>query len=456
MGWLDSAARVSLIGCVWLCLSLVFSQAVADRYSRQQTPEGFRKAIRWEPWNPDHYAGLARALERPLKEGDLREVVRLYEKAVQLTPHNANYWARLGQAYEWAGRLEDAQNAHEQAMFLSPSSPTVNWTIGNFYLREGKTKLALHAFQRTVLGDPEMGGPAFDLAWRATGDGELIAREMIPADADIYFEYLNYLVGTERQDEAEKVWDRVVELGLHFEPMQAFPYLDALIQHRRIDQLTAAWSALGKKNPSISGGLHAPLGGFSTAVEPAPEKQEGALDANLVTNGDFESEILNGGLDWRINPAPGVIIGMDKSIFRDGSHSLRIRFEGTRNLSDALVFQYVPVRPNTSYRFAAFMRAQGITTDSGPRFQIRDADDPAKLFLQSGDVVGDSTWVRRQLDFISGPSTRLLEIRVVRLASSKFDNRIAGTAWVDQVEMKAIESAAATNLARGEVHTAAR
>src|ERR1700704_52177 len=69
MGWLDSAARVSLIGCVWLCLSLVFSQAVADRYSRQQTPEGFRKAIRWEPWNPDHYAGLARALERPLKKG---------------------------------------------------------------------------------------------------------------------------------------------------------------------------------------------------------------------------------------------------------------------------------------------------------------------------------------------------------------------------------------------------
>src|SRR5712664_2346937 len=129
MGWLDCTTRVCLVSFVWLCLSLVFSQAVADRYSRQQTPEGFRKAIHWEPWNPDHYAGLARALERPLKEGDLLEVVRLYEKAVQLSPHNAIYWARLGQAYEWAGRVEDAQNAHEQAMFLSPSSPTVNWTM---------------------------------------------------------------------------------------------------------------------------------------------------------------------------------------------------------------------------------------------------------------------------------------------------------------------------------------
>src|SRR6266481_6365814 len=177
VGWLCRVSRVCMAIGISFCAYLVFAQAVADHYSLQQTPEGLRRAIRWEPWNPDHYAELARSLERPLKEGDLPEVLRLYEKSVQLSPHNANYWARLGQAYEWAGRLEDAQNAHEQAMFLAPSSPTVNWTIGNFYLREGKTKLALHAFQRTVLGDPEMGGPAFDLAWRATEDGELIARE---------------------------------------------------------------------------------------------------------------------------------------------------------------------------------------------------------------------------------------------------------------------------------------
>jgi hypothetical protein len=60
MGSLDRAAPAFLKSCDWLCLSLIFAQAVADRYSRQQTPAGLRKAIRWEPWNPDHYAGLAR------------------------------------------------------------------------------------------------------------------------------------------------------------------------------------------------------------------------------------------------------------------------------------------------------------------------------------------------------------------------------------------------------------
>jgi hypothetical protein len=434
MGWLNHAVLVCLAISVSLCAYLAFAQAAADRHSRQQTPEGIRRAIWWEPWNPDHYSQLARALERPLKAGDRPEVVRLYEKAVQLSPHNAEYWDRLGQAYEWAGRVEAAQDAHERAALLFPASPTMNWTIGNFYLREGKTEPALHAFKRAILGDPEMRRPAFDLAWRATGDGELIVHEMIPAQADICFEYLNYLLDAERLDEGTKVWDQIIDTGLHFEPRQAFPYLDALILYRRIDQLTAAWSALKEKNPSMF--------------------RDGTSHSNLITNGDFESEILNGGLDWRINQEPGAVISIDNLTFRDGIHSLQIRFEGNQNLSDALIFQYVPVTPNTSYRFEGYLRAQGITTDSGPRFQIRDAGDPAELFLQTDDVVGNSSWVQRQVDFKSGPSTRLLELRVARPPSAKFDNRIAGTVWVDQVVMTAIESAASTHLARSMTHEA--
>jgi tetratricopeptide (TPR) repeat protein len=422
VGWLGRAVRVFLTLGLSLCAYLVFAQAVANWYSQRQTPEGFRKAIRWEPSNPDYYAGLARALQRPLRDGDLPEVISLYEKAIQLSPHDAAYWARLGQAYEWAGRAEDARNAYERARLLFPASPAINWEIGNFYLREGRTEQALGALQETVLGDPDLRRPAFDLAWRATGDGEAIEREMIPAQSGIYFEYLDYLVGTERLDEATKVWDRAVGLGLRFDPKDAFPYLDALIQQRRIDQLTSAWSALKKANP--------------------PTIPKSMLDPNLVSNGDFESEILNGGLDWRVNRMAGAVVSRDSLTFLNGLHSLRIRFDGKQNLSDALVFQYVPVGPNTSYRFEGYIRAQGITTDS----------DPAKLFLQSDAAVGNSSWLRRQLEFKSGSDTRLLEIRVARPASTKFDNRIAGAVWIDQVSLTEIKSAAAANLTRGAIH----
>jgi hypothetical protein len=434
LGWLGHAVRIFLTIGLSLCAYLVFAQAIAGRYSQRQTPEGLRKAIRWEPSNPDYYAELARSLQRPLKEGDLPEVIGLYQKAIRLSPHDAAYWARLGKAYEWAGRVEDARGAYERARLLFPASPAINWAIGNFYLREGRTEQALGALQETVLADPGMRRPAFDLAWRATGDGEAIAREMIPAQSDIYFEYLDYLLGTERLDEATKVWDRIVELGLRLDPKAAFPYLDALIQQRRIDQLTSAWSALGNKN--------------------LPTIQKSALSVTLVTNGDFEAEILDGGLDWRVNRMAGAVVGRDSLTFLDGLHSLRIRFDGKENLSDVLVFQYVPVRPDTSYHFEGYMRAQGITTDSGPRFQIRDAGDPAKLFLQSDAVVGNSLWLRRQLEFKSGPNTRLLEIRIARPASTKFDNRIAGTVWIDQASLTEIQIAAAANLTIGEIHAA--
>jgi len=328
--WLNAASCIFLCIGLTLCVYLVVAQALASWYSRQETLEGFRKAIQWDPWNPDHYAGLARALQRPLKDGDLPEVIWLYERAVQLSPHDATYWARLGQAYEWAVREEDAQRAYERAGLLFPNSPAINWTVGNFYLREGRAEQALQAFQKTILGNPEMQRPAFDLAWPATENGELIAKEMIPARANICFAYLDYLLETQRLDEATRVWDRVLELGRPFEPKAAFAYLDALIQKRRIDQLISAWSTLAKRNRA--------------------QIRRSALEANLVTNGDFESEILNGGLDWRVNPVQGAAVSIDGRTFFDGARSLRIRFNGRQNLDYADVFQYVPVKPDTSYR----------------------------------------------------------------------------------------------------------
>jgi len=417
--WLGQAVRVCLAIFLLVCCYPVLAQAVADFHSRQQTLEGFREAIRWEPWNPERYADLATGLERPLKEGDLPEIIGLYEHAVQLSPNDPDYWSRLGQAYDWASRTVDSQHAFEQAALLFPNSPAIQWRVGNFYLREGRREQALAALEKALIADPELRRAAFDLAWRATGDGDLIARRMIPLRSDIYFEYLNYLSGTERLDAALDAWNRIVASGLSFESKDALTFLDALIAHRRIDQLISARTTLEKRSPSVTG--------------------KGGPDANLITNGDFENEILDGGLDWRVNRMAGATVRTDNLAFLDGTRSLRIRFEGTQNLSDVLVFQYAPVNPNASYRFEGYMRAQAITTDSGPQFQIRDADDPAILLFQSEGAVGSLPWSRRQGEFKTGPQTELLEVRVTRPASKKFDNRIAGTVWVDQVSLRLIE-----------------
>jgi tetratricopeptide (TPR) repeat protein len=415
--WLDSIIRVFLVAVLFLSFGIAITDGVASWSALQATPQGFRNAIRWAPWNAQNYAGLARAIERPLEQENLSEVIRLYEKAARLSSHDAQYRARLAQAYEWAGRREDAQSAYQQALLLSPNSPAIDWVAGNFYLRQGQQEQAMKLLQKAVLLDPELRRAAFDLAWRATENGELIAKEMVPARTDLQFEYLNYLLETQRIDEAIRTWDRAVKRGYSLEPKAAFPYFDALIRFHRIDALQAAWSAL----MGMSGSRMA----------------AGEAESNLIVNGEFETEILNGGLDWRFIPTPGAAIAIDREAPLRETRSLQINFDGTQNLAYAIVFQYVPVAPNTTYHFSGYMRAQDITTDSGPRFQICDADDPAGLFVQTGGMLQTSPWSMRQLDFRTGPATRLLMVRVARPPSSKFNNRIAGTVWIDRVQLQA-------------------
>src|SRR5207245_721222 len=140
------------------------------------------------------------------------------------------------------------------------------WKLGNFYIRAGKTHEALSAFHKTLLGDPQMRAPVFDLAWRAGIDQLDILREMIPADTASLLAYLDFLAATERLDEASQTWARLLRSGARIEPQAAFPYLDALIRHDwsgariepqaafpyldalirhdRMEELEAAWAAV--------------------------------------------------------------------------------------------------------------------------------------------------------------------------------------------------------------------
>jgi hypothetical protein len=158
-----------------------------------------------------------------------------------------------------------------------------------------------------------------------------------------------------------------------------------------------------------------------------------------MTNGSFESDILNGGLDWRVVPVDGVTASIDLQQPTDGKRSARIEFDGTRNVDYGQLLQYVLVSPNTRYHFSVYMRTAAITTDSGPRFQICDAYDPNKMDVVTGNLLGTSGWTKQELEFKTPADTRLLTIRLVRPASEKFDNRIHGTVWIDNARLVAEE-----------------
>ena len=112
------------------------------------------------------------------------------------------------------------------------------------------------------------------------------------------------------------------------------------------------------------------------------------------------------------------------------SRALRIEFNGKHNLDYENIFQYVVVQPNSRYKFWGSLRANGITTDSGPRFQIFDAFDIGKLFLSTENVVGTTGWSPQQIEFKTRADTHLLIVRIARPPSAKLDNLIRGTVWI--------------------------
>ncbi len=371
------------------CVYKIVRRGIGEAYFLQASPASIQSALNWDHDNPQYHDALGTLTHFYKATGSLDESVPFYESATRLSPYDAHFWSDLGAAYDWAGRTNDASSAFRRALQLFPNSPEINWRFANFAFRAHRIPEALRSLQVVLAGNSTAHRDVLRLAVSATRDNRAIL-EILPPQASVFFDYLNFEMETGNVMAAEQAWLRLLQLKLPFDLRQAFPYLDALIQHREPGRLVAAWSALAERFPAQIG----PLG----------------TSSNLVANGSFEHDILDGGLDWRV-------VAVD------------------RNLDYGHVLQYVAVRPKTRYRFSGAMRVKGITTDSGPRFQVFDAFDMGSLFLSTENDVGTSSWSLQPLDFKTKADTRLLVVRVARPPSEKLDSQIGGTVWIDGVSL---------------------
>jgi hypothetical protein len=118
----------------------------------------------------------------------------------------------------------------------------------------------------------------------------------------------------------------------------------------------------------------------------------------------------------------------------EGHSSLRISFAGGANVSYGHVTQKSAVPP-ANYVLAAHVRADRITTDQGIGIRLYDLDNPARLTVTAGNVVGTTGWVTLSQRIAIKPATRIVGIEIVRVPSLKFDSAISGTAWLDGVSL---------------------
>jgi tetratricopeptide (TPR) repeat protein len=411
------AARILLVLLAsMLATALSYSgirNALAVHDAERNTPQGYKRATQLEPGDARNWYLLGRYWQYNLEDPDVQRAIRAYQTALSFDSHSADTWLDLGTAYESENDIAAARNAFLQAKRAYPLSPEVSWRFGNFLLRRGELDAAFAEIKRAVEADPKRAAAAFTLCLRFEPDVNSVLERVLPSASDAYLNVISALVEQEKTDQALIVWSSLAALHPRLEMRDSYPLLEVLIHKRQIPEAQHVWDeALA-------------FAGISRPADPP---------GSLVWDGGFESNVVGGGFTWRYSSfVDGVVIGLDTKERHLGNRSLRLTFNGLSNVNFNDVCQYVPVQPSTSYRFSAWVLTHSLSTDQGVRFGLHSIGALANSIAWTDDVRGTQPWTKVELPWASGKDVRELQLCVSRLPSAKFDSKIGGSAWVDDI-----------------------
>lgn len=391
---------------------------LADVVSRRLSAESLQLASRLDSTDSDYHLKLGRLYQYSLTDINSSGALEELSRAAEVSPFDAQAWLDLGAAQELQGQLDVAEASLRRADYLAPHLPHYQWAIGNFFLLRGNIGETLRHFKMVLAGDPQYDRVIFSTAWKAVGNGDKILADLIPDDMDTELRYLDYLRTQGKLPEAEKVWRKVDANPALFDPLRLGGYLNFLIASRQPDEAYRVWTDLERRNL------------ISEQTEPG----------NLLSDGDFEGDLRNLGFSWWVDRIPGIYIGVDTTVFHSGGRSLVISFSGDSNPYFRAVWHYVKVTPGVTYRAEAYLKTEGITTDSGPRLAVTDMYDPAALNGYTDQLTGtNATWTLLGINFTPKPNTHYVIVSIIRLPSEKLDNKIAGKVWVDDVRVSPVK-----------------
>ncbi|HLJ87004.1 MAG TPA: hypothetical protein VKZ53_09275 [Candidatus Angelobacter sp.] len=400
-----------LLSAWWVLIAALIAWAIqtrrADLLDQNGDEASLRKASRIEPLNAEHVHTLGRYA---LFQGqDADEAISNYRRAVTLNPHISRYWLDLAGAYQVKGDVALQQSAVERALAAYPTNPDVAWEAANFSILSGDVTKALQHFRTVMTHDPASTDRALELCWKVSGDVDAILSEAVPSDAGSYFQFLDFLTDRDEPEAAQRVWLRLQELKQSAPAQLALPYIQFLMDRGSISEAWGAWKQLAQLDPAFGHRM-------------TPE--------NLMVNGGFDDQILNGGFDWRVQPKPAARLALDEFTFHSGRRSLLIAFNGLP-VDDVGIEQRMAVQPHTDYELSAFVRAEDIESRSGPRLAITNAE--GALLAWTDDSLGTVNWQQESLRVNSG-NARLLYFRVLRQAG---DSPIKGRFWIDDLQLVA-------------------
>jgi tetratricopeptide (TPR) repeat protein len=407
----------------FLALSFLFSGMLivlsaraylAARWNASSNPELWLKAAQLEPGNAEcwRHAGVFRQWDA--NHSNIDEALHYLQIATKVNSRSSGLWLDLGDTYAMSGDASRARDAYEKAQRSFPISSEIAWRYGNFLLYQQDYAEAYPQIRRAISIDPSLTWSALAECWRVNPTVAPILDRVLPERPDYYRSAMTFFLSQNLVNPALALWNRQEERGVHVDIEESMQLVDTLIHENRIPEATRVWED-----------------GLQTSNWPRDPQTNGSV----VFNGGFEHEIANGGFDWQEFPIPGANSDFVSVFVHTGTRSLRIEFDGTENPDFAHVFQYVPVAPATRYHFSALVRTERLSTDEGISFEILDALHSARTPFITPQLTGTHRWTALETDFLTESDTQVLKITLRRVPSWKFDNKLNGTVWVDDVEL---------------------
>ena len=417
---LSSNAQRAVIVVASFAVALILSyfsirNAFAAHYAGLQTAKAYERAAHLEPADPRNWYLLGRYWQYNLEEPDTARAIRSYLSALVLNPASSEIWLDLASAYESEANMVAARDAFLHAKKVYPLSAEVSWGYGNFLLRQGELEPAFTEMRHAVEADPKRAAEAFSRSLRAGSSIETTLDRVLPHISEAYLDVIWDQSKDGHTGNALEVWDRLASPHPRFSLQDSFPLVDSLMAERRIAEASRVWD----KAVLFAGlaDLQGPQG-------------------SVLWDGGFESNVTGGGFSWLFSEGSrDVQIGMDTQEKHSGNRSVRLIFDGKSNINFAGVCHYVPVQPSTAYRFSAWVRARALTTDQGIRFQLHSLGTQDTSTAVTLDVHGSAPWTRIELPWSSGKDVQELQVCLVRFPSEEAENKIQGTAWVDDVAL---------------------
>ncbi len=402
-----AAFKAGLLVALGAYIALAGGEVVAEWLAARGTLGSLQAAVRLVPGNSEYRYRLGRYYE--LVSRDETAAIGQFKIAVGLNPHSPRYWLDLANAYEVTGNEEQQVRAVDQAIAAAPTDPEVAWYAANLYIALGQPERALGQLRVVLESSPERVGPALGLCWRLTQDVHTLLGSVLPPQAGAYGALLDFLMARGRSDDSLAVWDGLVALGQPISLEKAFDYIRYLVlQHLPEDASHVWWQAVSRNGDA--------------AYLPSSN--------NLLVNGDFSLNVLNGGFDWQYHKQQGVTLTLDPAENHAGHRSLSIAFDGP-GVVDAGIAQIIVVHPNTAYDFTAYYKNGEIDGAGGPHLALQDLYD-GTTFFESEVLKEAPEWKQVSGRFTTLAQTKLLVLRIRRLPES---SPIRGKLWVSDFRL---------------------